>query len=394
MTLYLGNNELSQKIMLNGVQMPLMNDETSGMMLSNNGSKPYWTYGQITNCLTKIPQDIKLELNNGTITLKAGSKVYNGNGIMKTTTTDITSANANYDGQVMIALSKDYDVLLTGFLTGETVSELPESTATFKIYFNTTDKKCYLDTTDGWQECSFPFAIGTSTTTSWTSIDQVFNGFGYIGSTVFALPGVEGLIPDGRNLDGSLNSIKGTVTNVIIYTIAGYGNIYLRGNTSGIYTGFEGPSLDVYYDSNKNEIRFNNLAKLWTEVISVSYNNRITSFSLKQPVNLVDRSDSSWIAQQAMPSNKYIDLELGASGSIYTAPANGYYTLNASVSGFIQIVVTNNEINLYSDYRSLTDALMTNEIFIPIKKGQNIIVNYGSISQTNRFRFIYAEGAK
>lgn len=36
MTLYLGNNELSQKIMLNGVQMPLMNDETSGMMLSNN----------------------------------------------------------------------------------------------------------------------------------------------------------------------------------------------------------------------------------------------------------------------------------------------------------------------------------------------------------------------
>ena len=126
MTLYLGNNELSQKIMLNGVQMPLMNDETSGMMLSNNGSKPYWTYGQITNCLTKIPQDIKLELNNGTITLKAGSKVYNGNGIMKTTTTDITSANANYDGQVMLALSKDYDVLLTGFLTGETVSELPE----------------------------------------------------------------------------------------------------------------------------------------------------------------------------------------------------------------------------------------------------------------------------
>ena len=76
MTLYLGNNELSQKIMLNGVQMPLMNDETSGMMLSNNGYKPYWTYGQITNCLTKIPQDIKLELNSdNTITLKAGSKL-------------------------------------------------------------------------------------------------------------------------------------------------------------------------------------------------------------------------------------------------------------------------------------------------------------------------------
>ena len=34
----------------------------------------------ITNCITEIPQDIKLELNNGTLTLKAGSKVYVPNG--------------------------------------------------------------------------------------------------------------------------------------------------------------------------------------------------------------------------------------------------------------------------------------------------------------------------
>ena len=31
---------------------------------------------RITNCITKIPQDIKLELTNGTLTLKAGSKIY------------------------------------------------------------------------------------------------------------------------------------------------------------------------------------------------------------------------------------------------------------------------------------------------------------------------------
>ena len=34
----------------------------------------------ITNCITEIPQDIKLELNNGILTLKAGSKVYVPNG--------------------------------------------------------------------------------------------------------------------------------------------------------------------------------------------------------------------------------------------------------------------------------------------------------------------------
>lgn len=49
----------------------------------------------------RIPQDIKLELNNGTLTLKAGSRVYVPNGfesdgttpkfILKTIQSDITS---------------------------------------------------------------------------------------------------------------------------------------------------------------------------------------------------------------------------------------------------------------------------------------------------------------
>lgn len=38
-------------------------------------------YTNITNCITQIPQDIKLELNDGTVTLKAGSKVYVPNGV-------------------------------------------------------------------------------------------------------------------------------------------------------------------------------------------------------------------------------------------------------------------------------------------------------------------------
>lgn len=41
----------------------------------------------ITNCITEIPQDIKLELNNGTLTLKAGSKVYVPNGFETSTKT-------------------------------------------------------------------------------------------------------------------------------------------------------------------------------------------------------------------------------------------------------------------------------------------------------------------
>lgn len=48
--------------------------------LSATGEKHFLNKQMISNCITEIPQDIKLELNNGTLTLKAGSKVYVPNG--------------------------------------------------------------------------------------------------------------------------------------------------------------------------------------------------------------------------------------------------------------------------------------------------------------------------
>ena len=50
------------------------------------------------------------------------------------------------------------------------------------------------------------------------SINQIFNGFGYIGSTAFALPGVKGLIPNGRNADGTLKNTSFTIGKVLTFT--------------------------------------------------------------------------------------------------------------------------------------------------------------------------------
>ena len=44
-------------------------------------------YKNISNCITEIPQDIKVELNNGIITVKAGSKVYIPDGFEQDGTT-------------------------------------------------------------------------------------------------------------------------------------------------------------------------------------------------------------------------------------------------------------------------------------------------------------------
>ena len=76
MTIRVGNNIISG-------QLPPQSDN-SGKFLTTDGNTTSWNnavdYSNVTNCITKIPQDIKLELNNGTLTLKAGSKVYVPNG--------------------------------------------------------------------------------------------------------------------------------------------------------------------------------------------------------------------------------------------------------------------------------------------------------------------------
>lgn len=393
-----------------GGTIPEVNTDTNQQVLSNDGTNLSWRneqvgYNQITNCITEIPQDIKLEINNGTITLKAGSKVYNGNGVLKTTTTDISSINANYDGQVLIALSKDFDVLLTGFVPGETVSELPTSAASFKIYYNTTDKKCYLDTTDGWQECSLPIALGTSTVSSWVSIDQVFNGFGFVGSTIFALTGVKGLSPNGND---SLTGIKKnniiSIENILTYTcpnITANVILDLYANKIAINSqAFDKPTTDLIFFDEINNYNYAGLGisnDIWVGSARIE-NGKIVLFNPKHPISLVDKNNSSWVAQQAMPSKKYINLELGISGTVYTAVANGYIQLVKQATAANQYLVAY-DTNLPSttvDENTIAIKWSTSGVndvlYFPVRKGQQFIIGYTFGGQTIAFRLIFAQG--
>lgn len=393
-----------------GGTIPEVNTDTNQQVLSNDGTNLSWRneqvgYNQITNCITEIPQDIKLEINNGIITLKAGSKVYNGNGVLKTTTTDISSVNANYDGQVLIALSKDFDVLLTGFVPGETVSELPTSTASFKIYYNTTDKKCYLDTTDGWQECSLPIALGTSTVSSWVSIDQVFNGFGFVGSTIFALPGIKGLSPNGND---SLTGIKKnniiSIENILTYTCPNItANVILDLYANKIVINsqaFDKPTIDLIFFDEINNYNYAGLGisnDIWVGSARIE-NGKIVLFNPKHPISLVDKNNSSWVAQQAMPSKKYINLELGISGTVYTAVANGYIQLVKQATAANQYLVAY-DTNLPSttvDENTIAIKWSTSGVndvlYFPVRKGQQFIIGYTFGGQTIAFRLIFAQG--
>lgn len=130
------------------------------------------------------------------------------------------------------------------------------------------------------RQYSLPFGIATGNKTAFTSIDQVFNGFGYIGSTIFALPGVKGLIPNGRNEDGSLKNIEFTVANVMVRTETSgdRDNQDLAISTSGIgindYT-YNHDENYLYTGSLKHQDRFV-IGKISTS------SGKITSFTPKK----------------------------------------------------------------------------------------------------------------
>ncbi len=165
----------------------------------------------MTNCITAIPQDIRLELNDGTLTLKAGSRVYipNGPGVfdVKEITADVSTTESSGTAKVLYALSSGGNLFVRA--VDNCVSGAGATTSSGFAYDTTTNTIGWYNASgvQQYSNVSFPICICTSTDGKITSIDQVFNGFGYIGSTVFVLPGVRGLIPNGRNNDGTLRNI-------------------------------------------------------------------------------------------------------------------------------------------------------------------------------------------
>lgn len=351
-----------------------------------------------TNCITEIPQDIKLEFNDGILTLKAGSKVYvpNGSGLFDVVniSTDLLRTPSTTDGKYLLFYNKN------GFLNGQLLINCGSgnSVGSFSGYFyDTSNNKInwYVNgVNQGQGDMSLPLCIYNCSSNSITSIDQVFNGFGYIGSTVFALPGVKGLIPNGINADGSLKNIEfttdhvSTVTNVsnltmdLLYLIDANGNIV---NSSTDYW---------EYDEEKNSWFHDSVSWGLNMPFARSYakGGKVENFAPKTLFHALDYNDKSTISGWGMPSSRYIDLTLGTGGSSYTAPANGYFSVIKAADGDGQ----------YFTFECLSSGITSTSwpehagnnarCFIPVKKGNKVSVFYTVGGSLNQFRFIYAEG--
>lgn len=375
-----------------------------------DGTYDFLTTKQVSNCITKIPQDIKLELNNGTLTLKAGSKVYIPNGAGKfkeiLINSDISLTDTtNYNNLFVFYI----DGRLERILYTQVFSGTDAPSVTNFLYWYDTKNNLIKRTTDGgsnWTSgnISFPLGLFSTNGAAFSSIDQVFNGFGYIGSTTFVLPGVEGLIPNGKNDDGTLNNTKFTTTSVLTRInpnkYVGTFVITLRNNDL-LEIGVEAYGYDKDKNINYNTISNEPFVYMNTGTYSQDSTGRITLFNPKTTFQAIDRSDTEWASTASKPSDKYIELTLGASGTQYTAPANGWFLLSKKIgsnssTASLWAAFTDLSNNLRTEYRSpigASEAAIAS-IMIPASKGKSIKLDYTLTGDTVNFRFIYDEGSK
>lgn len=141
-----------------------------------------------------------------------------------------------------------------------------------------------------------------------------------------------------------------------------------------------------------------NLGKKVYETDKYVYKEYINVDDLADSTRQYNNSISSQIAHMAMPSNKYIDLTLGASGTTYTAPADGWavaYDFVAQTNTLVAIFRTG---DLHLGMRTARPTTRSYaDCYIPCSKGDTFRVEYGDQTgnaNTPKLRYFYAKGSE
>lgn len=253
------------------------------------------TFRNATNCITSIPQDINLELTDGTLTLKSGSKVYTGTGKAININSNIvfhsgTIGSSTDSFFIFCNTSGGFGARVT---SSQCISNSSNPGSGYYVWFDTTNNKVmYSANANGTfdTELSLPIGIYQRTNGNATSIKQVFNGFGYVANTVFALPDVEGLIPNGRNSDGTLNNYTYKVNNVIIRTSGTTytGRYTVVGNAGDVFLLSSGYTYNYELNINENNGVKSNSCIIGTLDVSAG---KITTFNIKKTFKAIDEFD-------------------------------------------------------------------------------------------------------
>lgn len=394
-----------------------------------------------TNRILEIPQDIKwrtdlveTDKKRYRLTILQGSVYYVPQGFEadgvtrkfteRTMNNDNTCAdifwsdNASFEEFVFLCFKDNTAILSSSARAGSNITSGDTAPTTFleqrALWYDT--KNNYIKFTEDsgatWYNCSLPFLKGSPRNTidethpiaGWVNgPTQVFNGFGYIGSTIFGLPGIKCLVGNGRNHDGSCITKIEESTKVSIYTI----DTTRTNNKIVLFNGNMGVRAHLWFDEQAN-MCYNDatgisayqptaiLGCFSTETTSpwniTSFNPLGVDSFVNSNASNFSKAAESYLSSLGMPSDKYINLTLGASGTKYTAPANGYFNFRGQLTSPRQFVyigdVTFDRTGFQCSGVEAGDWIV---FTLPVAKNSTIIINYNT-GADNTLRFIYAQG--
>ena len=145
---------------------------------------------------------------------------------------------------------------------------------------------------------------------------------------------------------------------------------------------FAGVNTNVFVSQGSPNTRINNLQDEYIAADGV----------LSQKIDNVIDQNRSLIGSLSMPSQKYVDLTLGASGTKYTAPANGYVCISMKGNtNSYYLNIDTHDVYGYNQAGTIVGYSLTQTI--PVAKGQSFEILYYNMS-LNFFRFVYTEGDK
>ncbi len=337
-----------------------INDNAGNEPIANT-SNDYWQFlgkdflntQQVTNCLLEVPNNIKLELENGVLTLKAGSKVIVPNGFEQDGVTPkfdevtIESDIVVYYETVTNGLMLSYNTTTGGYICTQniqcysgTTAPSPASGTIRQTWYDTTNNIIKTRAGSGaWTEpMSFPIAIINCIATNTFTINQIFNGIGYVGAITWADKGIKGLIPNGRNADGTLKNDEFITEKIMTYAVdaslglAGYRYICLSADVLNSVN-----PMNAFYDATKNTFQLSggsHVAKIGT--ILTDNNGKIISQSLDGALNINSMCDGGWVDSDLTIAN---NVNLPSSGT----------SLEYDLSSYLPIDSNNYEVILTGD---------------------------------------------
>ena len=401
---------------------------TKHLLSSELVSDSILTDNYTTNRILEIPQNIKFTFVDKVLTIKTGTKVYIPNGFepdgttrkfdIKVLTKDYIQTNSFIGTYKSILVSYRssadtfwHDNALSSFCSGETDALAGSKT---HDWYDTKNNKIYhyigaATTPEG--TCSLPvIQMENLGSNGFTKVANIFDCFGYIGSTAFSLPNCTYLFANGRDQNGRFKCIKKTFKDIAL-TSYGYqtSNVQcLTINTNGKLTRTDRYFVSKEEPSGTDSVWFNPKTNLtyrsdgqgvWyktneiviaTEITTNKSQFLITSFS-PEFISSLNTLNNDSIAEMSMPSQKYINLTAGSSGSTYVAPANGFFQVKAiSTSSAAYCYLEN--LQGMSNINQTFSANTTISNFIPVKNRDKVYLLFSGVT-ISYLRFIYAEGS-